>query len=703
MRFHAPTLDSFRLMLPSFLWLIIGRVCHRECGWCNCAHKDTPKVMPGPPEECKEGLCLDCGTRYQDEQYEAEKEKEEALAAEREVAAAGREEARKIAEIKRVEDAAARAEQMAHEKVRAEEAEGERVALDAQTSRRKRYRVVNQAVVRLGFNINSPTADVQGGRGSLHIGEVIEVLEERLNDNGVNRICCEDGWISERAANGTVLLEPGTEWWRVVAPAKIRTGWQLEAPSPPPIFPQTLTVGEVFEAREIRQDDPADEDDPDDEDMVEALHLRFAVGRWVSEIEPDGQFVLEKLAPEEQEQYESTARRAQEQADKAEAERVEAERIRTDAEARAKADAAAAAKEESIAKAKLEAVRIRQAEADGTEVGQWLRNLNLGMYTIRFKDQGYEEIYVLKHVLESRVDILMQEVEMTVGHSFRFREGLSMLQAEDVESAQDVLDAEREFLINDATVAEAADLQAALKREKQAEELTAMHMAARKQALEHASEAQERADLAELRAYQDVKGTDLLRKALSGDVAKQEALERRYEQETAIRKRAEADTAVATSRFKQSDLDLRTCETRLRATAEQATVFEKRRTEAMNKRKADEVGRVMAMNEVAELMPRVERAEELAEAATRVAATAVEAEAAAKESLDTARMRARMGPEALVASLEEGALEAQEMMEGVRLAACCLLLAACSGPSCRQSVNLSLTCNLLLLGWDGTG
>ena len=35
------------------------------------------------------------------------------------------------------------------------------------------------------------------------------------------------------------------------------------------------------------------------------------------------------------------------------------------------------------------------------------------MYTIRFKDQGYEEVFVLKHVLESRVDTLMQEVEMT--------------------------------------------------------------------------------------------------------------------------------------------------------------------------------------------------------------------------------------------------------------------------------------------------
>ena len=129
---------------PDALCMVCGERYEDEwqCGWCKCAHKDTTKVLPGPPEECKEGLCFDCGTRYQDEQYEADKEKEDALAAEREIAAAQREEARKIAEIKRVEDAAARAEQMAQEKVRAEEAEGERVALDAQTSRRKRYRVV---------------------------------------------------------------------------------------------------------------------------------------------------------------------------------------------------------------------------------------------------------------------------------------------------------------------------------------------------------------------------------------------------------------------------------------------------------------------------------------------------------------------------------------------------------------------------------
>ena len=94
---------------------------------------------------------------------------------------------------------------------------------------------------------------------------------------------------------------------------------------------------------------------------------------------------------------------------------------------------------------------------------------------------------------------------------------------------------------------------------------------------------------AELRAYQDAKATDVFRKALSGDVAKLDALQRRFEQETAIRKRTEADTAVATGRFKQVELEIRSAETQMRATAELAAALEKRRNDAINKRKADEV------------------------------------------------------------------------------------------------------------------
>jgi hypothetical protein len=56
----------------------------------------------------------------------------------------------------------------------------------------------------------------------------------------------------------------------------------------------------------------------------------------------------------------------------------------------------------------------------------------------------------------------------------------------------------------------------------------------------------------------------------------------------------------------------------------------------------------------------VERAEELAAAAARVAKTAQEAEQAAKQALDTARKRSRLGPQALTAQLVEGALEARD-------------------------------------------
>jgi hypothetical protein len=167
--------------------------------------------------------------------------------------------------------------------------------------------------------------------------------------------------------------------------------------------------------------------------------------------------------------------------------------------------------------------------------------------------------------------------------------------------------------------------------------------------------------LAELRAYQDNLTTQMQRKALSGDVAKREALEARFEQESASRKRIEADTALTTNRLRQVELELRTTETKLRVAAEQQAELAKRRNEAINRRKSDEIGRKMAENEVVELSPRVMRAEELAEAAAGVLNSAVEAEKAARDALDTARLRARLGPEALVTRLTEGALEAQDL------------------------------------------
>ena len=44
--------------------------------------------------------------------------------------------------------------------------------------------------------------------GQLKIGEVVEVVEQRTNEKGVQRmrIAGERGWASERAGDGTVIL-----------------------------------------------------------------------------------------------------------------------------------------------------------------------------------------------------------------------------------------------------------------------------------------------------------------------------------------------------------------------------------------------------------------------------------------------------------------------------------------------------------------
>ena len=45
-----------------------------------------------------------------------------------------------------------------------------------------------------------------GGK-PLKIGDVIEALETKVNDKGVLRVRVAQGWVSETAGDGTVLLE----------------------------------------------------------------------------------------------------------------------------------------------------------------------------------------------------------------------------------------------------------------------------------------------------------------------------------------------------------------------------------------------------------------------------------------------------------------------------------------------------------------
>ena len=46
---------------------------------------------------------------------------------------------------------------------------------------------------------------------SLKTGLTITALETRVNDKGIRRVRFESGWISEKAGDGTVLLELAEE------------------------------------------------------------------------------------------------------------------------------------------------------------------------------------------------------------------------------------------------------------------------------------------------------------------------------------------------------------------------------------------------------------------------------------------------------------------------------------------------------------
>ena len=66
-----------------------------------------------------------------------------------------------------------------------------------------KYKVVQPAILRSGFEMNS-----HKNPEALMMGEVIEVVESVPNSDGITRLRCSRGWSSERASDGTALLEP---------------------------------------------------------------------------------------------------------------------------------------------------------------------------------------------------------------------------------------------------------------------------------------------------------------------------------------------------------------------------------------------------------------------------------------------------------------------------------------------------------------
>ena len=59
---------------------------------------------------------------------------------------------------------------------------------------------VNAALVREGFDMASARV------GKLRVGEAVEILEARVNENGTTRVRFARGWVSTMASNGNVIL-----------------------------------------------------------------------------------------------------------------------------------------------------------------------------------------------------------------------------------------------------------------------------------------------------------------------------------------------------------------------------------------------------------------------------------------------------------------------------------------------------------------
>ena len=490
--------------------------------------------MPGPQKEdgSFQVLCTSCGEEYSRKQAEtAEREQAEQARVKAETAAA-REAAAAADKVRREAAAAKRAEAVAAAKVRLEQAEESRLAADGQQELRSRYRVLSEAVVRTGYMLTSPRAT----RGVLHVGEVIEAIAEHTLEGGIERVRLSDGWASKHATDGTVILEPGSEWLRVVASTEIRIGLEVGSARPPHLFEQTLNVGDIVKARQVVQDDVDGYEYAEDE--VPALHICIGVDRWVSEVASSGDVFLENVGLEARRQMEEDERIAQAAAEKMEQERAKGELLQMQAAAAAKAQAEAQAREEADLRERLAAAKLKQETADATDVGAWLHGLNLGLYAIAFFDEGYEELAVLKLVEESMVDEVMQNVEMKVGHSFRFREGLAVLQMEDATAAAKAAQRELQAAVQDHIAPDIAAIALAEARLTTAIEQSALHQAAHVSAIEKTTTSQQRTDDADVQAYRDTVETQRYTERVAAATAIIQAADAETNRETVQGQRA---------------------------------------------------------------------------------------------------------------------------------------------------------------------
>ena len=101
------------------------------------------------------------------------------------------------------------------------------------------YRVVHAAQIRAGFEADSQRV------GEATVGQVIDILEARLNAAGITRVRYRYGWLNTKASDGTVLLVPaddeatdsewetetGTQYETVTETALTETQYETETES----------------------------------------------------------------------------------------------------------------------------------------------------------------------------------------------------------------------------------------------------------------------------------------------------------------------------------------------------------------------------------------------------------------------------------------------------------------------------------------
>jgi hypothetical protein len=65
----------------------------------------------------------------------------------------------------------------------------------------EQYRVMANSKIRAGFAMTSKD------KGMIKAGTVVKALEERVNNAGITRVRCAQGWLSVKSSDGTVLLK----------------------------------------------------------------------------------------------------------------------------------------------------------------------------------------------------------------------------------------------------------------------------------------------------------------------------------------------------------------------------------------------------------------------------------------------------------------------------------------------------------------